>query len=146
METRFQAGSIKCQIDRCPRSSSLIGRAKDRRTDSWGHWPFLLRSARHPSHADGVSPIYPRWRPRVSPVERGYVRASRGPQPAPAGWGGRSEDYPPVRGTRSLKASATPLLFEHRRRIDPIGIGGRLAAPPSHTTVRTGPYTAVRLV
>lgn len=27
-----------------------------------------------------------------------------------------------------------------------IRIGGSLAAPPSHTTVRTGPYTAVRRV
>ena len=28
----------------------------------------------------------------------------------------------------------------------PIGIGRSLAAPPSHTTLRTGPYRAVRLV
>jgi len=28
----------------------------------------------------------------------------------------------------------------------PIGIGRSLAAPPSHTTVHTGPYTAIRLV
>ena len=27
-----------------------------------------------------------------------------------------------------------------------IGIGRSLTAPPSHTTVRTGPYTAVRLI
>jgi hypothetical protein len=33
-----------------------------------------------------------------------------------------------------------------RWRFLKIGIGGNLAAPPSHTTVRTGPYTAVRQI
>jgi hypothetical protein len=28
----------------------------------------------------------------------------------------------------------------------PIGIGGSLTTPPSHTTQRTGPYCAVRLI
>jgi hypothetical protein len=37
-------------------------------------------------------------------------------------------------------------LPRHVRLVPLIGIGGSLAAPPSHTTVRTGPYTAVREV
>ncbi len=39
----------------------------------------------------------------------------------------------------SLKESLTNYLPH-------IGIGRSLTAPPSHTTVHTGPYTAIRLI
>ena len=32
------------------------------------------------------------------------------------------------------------------KKILAMGIGRSLAAPPSHTTVHTGPYTAIRLI
>jgi hypothetical protein len=51
--------------------------------------------------------------------------------------------------SRTTAPASTPDIFGHRRhrRIVPtIGIGGALRLRPSYTTVRTGPYTAVREV
>jgi hypothetical protein len=50
-----------------------------------------------------------------------------------------------------LKFKFSNLIINKRRPYwkiskSPIGIGGSLAAPPSHTTQRTGPYCAVRLI
>jgi hypothetical protein len=59
---------------------------------------------------------------------------------------GKDEDVAHDEGPQRGEAPhLAPLKGPPQRGAEEIGIGGSLAAPPSHTTVRTGPYTAVRL-
>src|SRR5712672_4718157 len=45
-----------------------------------------------------------------------------------------------------LRITDPSLTSRHVRKVPKIGIGGASRLRPSHTTVRTGPYTAVREV